>query len=83
MTMSDYHTIISHLEYLVDDDKIKRIQMILRWVLVFLLIAILSAVWGFTGIIPVGINTARAVFGVSIVIFVVLLFIHVSNEKEE
>jgi uncharacterized membrane protein YtjA (UPF0391 family) len=57
--------------------------MILRWVLIFLLIAICSAVWGFTGIIPVGINIARTVFGVSIVIFVVLLFIHVSNEKEE
>ena len=49
----------------------------------FLINCHLSAVWGFTGIIPVGINTARAVFGVSIVIFVVLLFIHVSNEKEE
>jgi len=51
----------------------------LYWALVFLLIAILAAVFGFTGISLLAGGVAKILFFVFIVLFVVSLIAHVSR----
>ena len=51
----------------------------LYWALMFLLIAILAAVFGFTGISLLAGGVAKILFFVFIVLFVVSLIAHVSR----
>ena len=51
----------------------------LYWALVFLLIAILSAVFGFTGISILAGGVAKVLFFLFLVLFVISLIAHVSR----
>jgi uncharacterized membrane protein YtjA (UPF0391 family) len=51
----------------------------LYWALMFLLVAILAAVFGFTGISLVAAGAAKILFFVFLVLFVVSLVAHVSR----
>jgi uncharacterized membrane protein YtjA (UPF0391 family) len=51
----------------------------LYWALMFLLIAILSAVFGFTGISLMAAGVAKILFFIFLVLFVVSLVAHVSR----
>ncbi|HMD47520.1 MAG TPA: DUF1328 domain-containing protein [Bryobacteraceae bacterium] len=51
----------------------------LYWALMFLLIAILAAVFGFTGISLMAAGVAKILFFVFLVLFVVSLVAHVSR----
>jgi uncharacterized membrane protein YtjA (UPF0391 family) len=51
----------------------------LYWALMFLLVAILAAVFGFTGISLVAAGVAKILFFVFLVLFVVSLVAHVSR----
>jgi uncharacterized membrane protein YtjA (UPF0391 family) len=59
--------------------------MLLKWIRILLLIVILLAVIGFTGITTAQpfLEIVRAIFGVFLVIFVVTVFIYISRDKEE
>lgn len=49
----------------------------LRWVLIFLVIAIVAAVFGFTGIAIAAAEIARIIFFIAIVLFIVALLMNV------
>jgi uncharacterized membrane protein YtjA (UPF0391 family) len=51
----------------------------LYWSLMFLLIAILAAVFGFTGISLLAAGVAKVLFFIFLVLFVVSLVMHVSR----
>lgn len=51
----------------------------LYWALVFLLIAILSAVFGFTGVAILAGGIAKVLFFLFLVLFVITLIAHVSR----
>ncbi len=57
--------------------------MLMKWILIFLTVLIITAVIGFTGIAtqPV-LGIARITFTVFLVLFVITVFIHISNDKE-
>jgi uncharacterized membrane protein YtjA (UPF0391 family) len=58
-------------------DSLKRIctMSLLKWALIFLLISIVAAVFGFTGISAASADIARVLFYIFVVIFVVLLIL--------
>ncbi len=51
----------------------------LYWALLFLLIAILAAVFGFTGISLLAAGVAKILFFIFLVLFVVSLVVHVTR----
>ena len=54
-------------------------EAMLYWALVFLLIAILSAVFGFTGVAILAGGIAKVLFFLFLVLFVITLIAHVSK----
>lgn len=59
-------------------DRERRLEM-LYWALVFLLIAILAAVLGFTGISLLAAGVAKLLFFIFLVLFVVSLVAHIAR----
>ncbi len=53
----------------------------LYWALLFLLIAILAAVFGFTGISLLAAGVAKILFFIFLVLFVVSLVVHVTQKS--
>ncbi len=49
----------------------------LRWAIIFLVIALVAAVFGFGGIVAVAMDAARILFFVFIVLFMVASLMHV------
>jgi len=45
----------------------------LRWALIFLIIALIAGAFGFTGVAAGAVTIARVLFGIFLVVFVVLL----------
>ncbi len=58
--------------------------MLMKWIRIFLIAVIITAVLGFTGITTAQpfLDIDRALFGIFLVIFVVTVFIHISRDKE-
>lgn len=48
----------------------------LRWAIIFFLIAIVAALFGFGGIAAAAVDVARILFFVFVVLFVLTLFVH-------
>lgn len=57
--------------------------MLMKWILIFLIIVLIAAITGFTGITAskLILDIARAIFGIFLVLFVVTVFIHISGNK--
>ena len=53
----------------------------LRWSITFLVIALIAALFGFTGIMTVSVDIARVLFVVFIVLFVLTAIIHLFRFK--
>ncbi|MCD6045954.1 MAG: hypothetical protein K0R48_1117 [Gammaproteobacteria bacterium] len=58
--------------------------MLMKWIRILLLIVILTAVIGFTGMTTAQpfLNIVRGIFAVFLVIFVVTVFVHISRDKD-
>ena len=46
---------------------------LLRWALIFLVIALIAAIFGFGGIVSAAVSIAKVLFFIFVVVFVVLL----------
>lgn len=53
----------------------------LQWALTFLVIALIAAVFGFTGIAALSVDLAKIVFGVFLVLFIVTAIMHIARGK--
>ena len=53
----------------------------LQWAVTFLIIAIISAIFGFGGIAAVSVELARILFGVFIVLFIIAALMHALRGK--
>ena len=52
----------------------------LRWVVIFLLIAIVAGVFGFTGIAVAAVSIAKTIFFIALIFFFVSLIMHIINK---
>jgi uncharacterized membrane protein YtjA (UPF0391 family) len=48
----------------------------LRWVVIFLIVALIAGVLGFSGVTIVSVEIARTIFEIFIVLFIVSLILH-------
>lgn len=57
--------------------------MLMNWIRIFLIIVLVAAVMGFTGITAskLILDMARGIFGVFLVLFVITVFAHISCSK--
>ena len=53
----------------------------LRWAIIFLVIALVAAIFGFSGIAAFSVDAARLLFVVFIVLFVITALMHVLKGK--
>lgn len=53
----------------------------LHWAITFLVIAIIAALFGFTGIVSVSVQIAQTLFFVFLVLFVVTAIVHLLRGK--
>ena len=53
----------------------------LQWAVTFLIIALVAAVFGFSGIVVVSIELARITFGVFIILFLIAALMHALQGK--
>lgn len=53
----------------------------LQWALTFLVIALVAAVFGFTGIAALSVDLAKIIFGVFLVLFIVTAIMHLARGK--
>ena len=51
----------------------------LTWVVTFLIIAIIAAIFGFGGIVEAAIDIAKIIFYVFIILFIISLVLHIGN----
>jgi uncharacterized membrane protein YtjA (UPF0391 family) len=51
----------------------------LTWVVIFLLIAAVAAIFGFGGIVDAAVEIAKIIFFIFIVLFIIGLFVHVGH----
>ena len=51
----------------------------LTWVVTFLIIAIVAAIFGFTGIVEAAVGIAKLIFFIFIVLFIISLVMHVGH----
>ena len=49
---------------------------LLHWALVFLVVALIAALFGFVGIVAAAVEIAKILFGIFLVIFLLLLVLH-------
>jgi uncharacterized membrane protein YtjA (UPF0391 family) len=54
----------------------------LNWAVTFLIIALIAAFLGFTGIVAVSVELARILFGVFIVLFIITTLAHIFGSKD-
>lgn len=53
----------------------------LRWAITFLVLALIAALFGFTGVAVLSIEMARLLFGIFIVLFLVTAVLHIFGGK--
>jgi uncharacterized membrane protein YtjA (UPF0391 family) len=53
----------------------------LRWVIIFLVIALIAAVFGFGGIVAGAVEIAKVIFYVFLVLFVISLIMNFANKR--
>jgi len=51
----------------------------LTWVVIFLIIALVAAIFGFGGIVDAAVDIAKIIFFIFIVLFIISLFVHVGH----
>ncbi|MCE2705792.1 MAG: DUF1328 domain-containing protein [Proteobacteria bacterium] len=51
----------------------------LTWVIIFLVIAIIAAIFGFGGIVEAAVDIAKIIFFIFIVLFIISLVMHIGN----
>jgi uncharacterized membrane protein YtjA (UPF0391 family) len=56
-----------------------RIQLMLRWALIFFVVALMAAVLGFTGIALAAAGVAKILFYIFVILFVLSLLGHVAR----
>jgi uncharacterized membrane protein YtjA (UPF0391 family) len=57
--------------------------MLMKWILIFLTVVIITLIIGFTGIATQPLlGIARTIFTIFLVLFVVTVFIHISSGKD-
>ena len=49
----------------------------LQWAFTFLVIALISALFGFTGLVVISVEIARMLFGVFLILFLITAVMHV------
>lgn len=54
----------------------------LKWAFIFLIIALIAAAFGFTGVAAAATGIAKTLFFLFLVIFVILLFIALSSRRD-
>jgi len=54
-------------------------RKMLTWVVIFLMIAVVAAVFGFGGIVDAAVDIAKIIFFIFIVLFIISLFVHVGH----
>jgi uncharacterized membrane protein YtjA (UPF0391 family) len=57
----------------------RRIQFMLRWALIFFVVALMAAVLGFTGIALAAAGVAKILFYIFVILFVLSLLGHVAR----
>lgn len=53
----------------------------LRWVVIFLLVAIVASVFGFFGVASAAVGIAKLIFFIAVVGFVISLVLHLMNQR--
>ncbi len=53
----------------------------LRWAITFLVLALIAALFGFTGVAVISMEMARILFGVFIILFLVTAVLHLFSGK--
>jgi uncharacterized membrane protein YtjA (UPF0391 family) len=66
-------------ELFVPDPNEWRIQFMLRWALIFFVVALMAAVLGFTGIALAAAGVAKILFYIFVILFVLSLLGHVAR----
>jgi uncharacterized membrane protein YtjA (UPF0391 family) len=58
--------------------------VLIKWILVFLAIVLITAIIGFTGIAvqPI-LGIARTIFVIFLILFIITVFIHICNDREK
>ncbi len=57
-------------------------KIMLRWAITFLVIALIAAVFGFTGIVSVSIQIAQILFFVFLVLFIITAVMHILQGRK-
>jgi uncharacterized membrane protein YtjA (UPF0391 family) len=57
-------------------------KIMLHWAITFLVIALIAAVFGFTGIVSVSIQIAQILFFVFLVLFIITAVMHILQGKK-
>ena len=57
--------------------------MLMNWIRIFLIIVLVAAIMGFTGVTAskLVLDIARGIFGVFLVLFVITIFVYISSGK--
>ena len=53
----------------------------LRWVVIFLIVAIVAAIFGFGGIAGAAVSIAKTIFFIAIVLFLISMVAHMMRRK--
>ena len=53
----------------------------LRWVVIFLVLAVISGMLGFVGVAFISVKIAKMIFGLFLFLFIVSLIMHLVNGK--
>ena len=51
----------------------------LIWVVTFLIIAIIAAIFGFGGIVEAAVDIAKIIFYIFVILFIISLIMHIGN----
>lgn len=53
----------------------------LRWVVIFLIVALIAAIFGFGGISAAAVSIAQTIFFIAIILFLLSLVAHIMRKK--